>query len=142
MRRNGHAVRGPQAVVLDVGETLADETRAWGVWADWLGVPRLTFFGALGAIIARSGGHHEVFELFRPGIDVEAEARRLGVAGRSDLVPLDHLSPGALAGPQELDADGAPTGVAGQHPAQGRAGRAARGARPGGGGGGGCVGPG
>ncbi len=28
------------AVVFDVGETLIDETRAWGVWADHLGIPR------------------------------------------------------------------------------------------------------
>ncbi len=27
------------AVVFDVGETLVDETREYGTWADWLGVP-------------------------------------------------------------------------------------------------------
>jgi FMN phosphatase YigB (HAD superfamily) len=26
------------AVVFDVGETLVDETREYGTWADWLGV--------------------------------------------------------------------------------------------------------
>jgi hypothetical protein len=31
------------AVVFDVGETLIDETREDGTWADWLGVPRHTF---------------------------------------------------------------------------------------------------
>jgi hypothetical protein len=50
-------------------------------------VPRLTFFAALGAVIARGGDHREVFDQFRPGIDLRAEAERLGVAGRSDLVP-------------------------------------------------------
>ncbi len=39
-------------VVFDVGETLVDESRMWGEWADWLGVTRLAFFAALGAVIA------------------------------------------------------------------------------------------
>ena len=32
-------------LVFDVGETLASEERWLGSWADWLGVPRGTFFG-------------------------------------------------------------------------------------------------
>lgn len=105
-----------QAVVFDVGETLADETRAWGVWADWLGVPRLTFFAALGAIIARGGQHREVFELFRPGIDLAAEAGRLGLTGVSDLVSLDDLYPDALECLRQLVADGYRLGLAGNQP--------------------------
>lgn len=49
---------------LDVGETLVDETRVWSLWADTLGVPRLTFFAALGAVIARGGEHPDVFTTF------------------------------------------------------------------------------
>lgn len=49
-------------VVFDVGETLVDETRVWSVWADVVGVPRLTFMAVLGAVIARGGAHQEVFE--------------------------------------------------------------------------------
>jgi HAD superfamily hydrolase (TIGR01549 family) len=49
-------------VVFDVGETLVDETRVWGMWADVVGVPRLTFMALLGAVIARGGAHQEVFE--------------------------------------------------------------------------------
>jgi FMN phosphatase YigB (HAD superfamily) len=104
------------AVVFDVGETLVDETRAWGVWADWLGVPRLTFFAALGGVIARGGFHRDVFELFRPGIDVAAEARRMGIAGSSDLVSLDDLYPDALDCLRELAADGYRLGIAGNQP--------------------------
>lgn len=48
-------------VVFDVGETLVDETRVWGMWADVVGVPRLTFMAILGAVIARGGAHPEVF---------------------------------------------------------------------------------
>lgn len=51
-------------VVLDVGETLVDETRIWGVWADLLGITRLTFFGALGAVLARGGDYRDVFAVF------------------------------------------------------------------------------
>jgi hypothetical protein len=42
-------------VVFDVGGALVDESHLWGEWADWLGVTRLTFFAALGAVIAHSG---------------------------------------------------------------------------------------
>jgi HAD superfamily hydrolase (TIGR01662 family) len=51
-------------VCLDVGETLIDETRIWSTWADQLGVPRLTFLAALGAVIARGGEHQAVFGVF------------------------------------------------------------------------------
>ena len=51
-------------VILDVGETLIDETRVWSAWADALGIPRLTFMACLGAVIARGGNHPEVFAFF------------------------------------------------------------------------------
>jgi HAD superfamily hydrolase (TIGR01549 family) len=51
-------------VCLDVGETLIDETRVWSLWADELGVPRLTFLAALGAVIERGGEHRDVFPIF------------------------------------------------------------------------------
>lgn len=51
-------------VCLDVGETLIDETRVWSAWADVLGIPRLTFMAALGAVIARGGEHRDVFAVF------------------------------------------------------------------------------
>jgi FMN phosphatase YigB (HAD superfamily) len=110
-------VRRIQAVVFDVGETLVDETRAWGVWADHLGIPRLTFFAALGAVVAEGRFHRDVFELFAPGIDVAAEARRLGVAGKSDLFSLDDLYPDALPALRALAADGYRLAIAGNQPA-------------------------
>jgi HAD superfamily hydrolase (TIGR01549 family) len=48
-------------VCLDVGETLIDETRIWSLWADALGIPRLTFLAAFGAAVAAGGEHHDVF---------------------------------------------------------------------------------
>ena len=49
-------------VCLDVGETLIDETRVWSTWADVIGVTRLTFMAALGAMLARGRPFDEVFE--------------------------------------------------------------------------------
>ena len=106
-----------RAVVFDVGETLVDETRAWGVWADHFGIPRLTFFAALGSVIARGGDHRQVFELFRPGLDLRAEARRLGVEGRSDLLSLDDLYPDVLACLHELAGRGYRLAIAANQPA-------------------------
>jgi HAD superfamily hydrolase (TIGR01509 family) len=51
-------------VVLDLGETLVDETRAWAERADHLGVPHLTFMAALGAVIAGRRDHREVLSYF------------------------------------------------------------------------------
>ena len=51
-------------IVLDVGETLIDETRFWAAWADELGISRLTFMAGLGAVIARGGEYLGVFDLF------------------------------------------------------------------------------
>ena len=84
-----------RAVVFDVGETLIDETRAWSFWADWLGVPRLTFHTALGAIIGRNGHFREVFELFRPGFDF-AEERKAAVAAGYEPVTAADLYPDAV----------------------------------------------
>jgi HAD superfamily hydrolase (TIGR01549 family) len=50
-------------ICLDVGETLIDETRVWSIWADELGIPRLTFMAAFGAAIAGGGEHRDVFSL-------------------------------------------------------------------------------
>jgi HAD superfamily hydrolase (TIGR01549 family) len=77
-------------VCLDVGETLVDETRIWSIWADELGVPRLTFLAALGAAIARGQQHGDVFPMF--GVDdwqqrMESVERAYGGFGAEDLYP-------------------------------------------------------
>jgi HAD superfamily hydrolase (TIGR01549 family) len=77
-------------VCLDVGETLIDETRIWSLWADELGVPRLTFLAALGAVIARGGEHQEVFPLFGAEdwqLRVASVERAYGGFGPDDLYP-------------------------------------------------------
>lgn len=81
------------AVFFDVGETLVDETREYGAWADWLGIPRHTFSAVFGAVIARGGDYRETFQHFRSGFDLWAERERRAEAGQpetfgeSDLYP-------------------------------------------------------
>jgi HAD superfamily hydrolase (TIGR01549 family) len=69
----------------DVGETLIDETRIWSRWADRIGVTRLSFLGALGAMAAAGRPHQDAFELFRPGIDLDVEVARWKVDEPSSL---------------------------------------------------------
>jgi HAD superfamily hydrolase (TIGR01662 family) len=54
---------GQRWVCFDVGETLIDETRVWSTWADLLGVTRLTFMAALGAVISDGDDHRDVFQM-------------------------------------------------------------------------------
>jgi hypothetical protein len=56
-----------RAVAFDVGECLVDETREYGTWADWLGVPRHTFAAMLGAVIAQGRDYRETFRSSSPG---------------------------------------------------------------------------
>lgn len=50
-------------VGLDVGETIIDESRVWTAWADELGIPRLTFMAAFGAVLDRGLDFRHVFDL-------------------------------------------------------------------------------
>jgi HAD superfamily hydrolase (TIGR01549 family) len=77
-------------VCLDVGETLIDETRIWSLWADELGVPRLTFLAALGAALARGEDYRAVFPIV--GADdwqlrIESHERVYGGFSAEDLYP-------------------------------------------------------
>jgi HAD superfamily hydrolase (TIGR01549 family) len=68
-----------RAVCFDVGETLNDETRHWIEWADFLGVPAMTLFTAIGVTMERGQSLRRVFEIFAPGMD-PATARKLRAA--------------------------------------------------------------
>ena len=107
-----------RAVIFDVGETLVDETRAWGEWADWFGVPRLTFFAALGSVIERGLHHACVFDEVRPGIDLAAERERRRLAGPPpDRIGRADLYPDARPCLEALRAQGRWLAVAGNQPA-------------------------
>jgi FMN phosphatase YigB (HAD superfamily) len=68
-----------RAVCFDVGETLIDETRHWIQWADFLGVPAMTLFTAIGVTMERGQSLRRVFEIFKPGMD-PGMARKLRAA--------------------------------------------------------------
>ena len=72
-----------EAVVFDVGETLADETRMWEKAADATGVPRFTLMGVLGGLAARGEHHTRVWEI-------------LGVEQPASTWELDDFYPDAL----------------------------------------------
>jgi HAD superfamily hydrolase (TIGR01662 family) len=105
-----------RAVVFDVGETLVDETRIWSDWADWLGVPRMTFLAVVGANIARGDHHQDPLRLFRPGIDIPAERERRQAAGRPDDVILGDLYPDAVPALEATLAAGYRVGIAANQP--------------------------
>jgi FMN phosphatase YigB (HAD superfamily) len=90
-------------VCLDVGETIIDETRVWSLWADELGVPRLTFLAALGAVIERGGEHRDVFPIF--GAD-DWEARLASVERVYGGFRADDLYPDALGALDALEEAG------------------------------------
>ena len=105
-----------RAVVFDVGETLVDETRIWDSWANWLGIPRLTFLGVLGALIERGGDHRDPLQLFRPGIDIRAEVEARRTAGVPDDITADDLYPDAVPAIESLIAAGYRVGIVGNQP--------------------------
>ena len=83
-------------VVFDLGETLVDETRNWGRWADHLAVPRLTFFAVMGAVIAERRPHTDAIDYVRPGFRMEEELAAKTAAGNGWVVEADDLYPDAL----------------------------------------------
>jgi FMN phosphatase YigB (HAD superfamily) len=108
---------GVRAVFFDVGETLIDETRHWAGWAEWLGVPLLTFFAALGGVIERGEHHRHVFELVRPGLDLDsAREQRSRAGGKPRFEPRD-LYPDAIPCLERMRAGGYRIGLAGNQPA-------------------------
>ena len=110
-----------RAVVFDVGETIVDETRGWSAWADWLGIPRLTFLAVCGAVIERGGDYREPFEIFRPGLDLGEELRKREAAGVGDHITAEDLYPDAAECMQALHERGYRIGVVGNQPARAEA---------------------
>ncbi|MCT9093241.1 HAD family hydrolase [Streptomyces sp. ASQP_92] len=102
-----------RAVVFDVGECLVDETREYGTWADWLGVPRHTFAAMFGAVIAQGRDYREVFQEFRPGFDLYEQRQARADAGRPEHFDESDLYPDVRPALARLRADGLWLGIAG-----------------------------
>ncbi|GGQ02430.1 HAD family hydrolase [Streptomyces mutabilis] len=113
-----------RAVVFDVGECLVDETREYGTWADWLGVPRHTFHAMFGAVIAQGRDYRETFQEFQPGFDLYAEREKRAVAGQPETFGEDDLYPEVRTSLEQLRSDGLWLGIAGNQTV--RAGRILR----------------
>ena len=82
-----------RAVWFDVGEVLINETREYGTWADWLGIPRHTFSAVFGAVIARGADYREVFQYFRPDFDLNAARQARLKAGLGEYLNGNDLYP-------------------------------------------------
>ncbi|MFE3558493.1 HAD family hydrolase [Streptomyces sp. NPDC059193] len=102
-----------RAVVFDVGECLVDETREYGTWADWLGVPRHTFAAMFGAVIAQGRDYREVFQEFRPGFDLYEQREARAAAGRPEHFDESDLYADVRPALAKLRADGLWLGIAG-----------------------------
>jgi FMN phosphatase YigB (HAD superfamily) len=102
------------AVFFDIGETLVDETGPMGKWADWLEVPRLTFFAALGAVMAhetRPALRHAI-DIVRPDLDSIAFVREHRETGFT----VDDLYSDALPTLLQVRDMGYRVGIAGNQP--------------------------
>lgn len=102
-----------RAVFFDVGETIVDETLMFGAWADWLGIPRLTFGAVLGATLSRGGDLDEVFHAFRADFDLEEEWRKRVAAGLPERWGEESLYPDARPCLESLRSLGLRVGLAG-----------------------------
>lgn len=106
------------AVVFDVGEVIVDETREYGTWADWLGVPRHTFSAVFGAVIATGGDYRDTFQVFRPGFDLVEERERRAQAGQPETFGENDLYPDVRPCLAALRALGLRVGLAGNQTAR------------------------
>ena len=86
---------GARWVVLDVGETIIDESRIWAAWADALGIPRTTFMSVFGALVERGLNYPQLADYF----PVDWAAHRDAVESDHRRLPCRGPVPGCPAGP-------------------------------------------
>ena len=104
-----------RAVFFDIGETLINESRCWSALADVLGIPTMTMFGVLGALIAEGRDHRELFDILRPDLGFK------GVVAAFSDNPLgrfryEDLYPDVIPCLQDLKHAGYFVGIAGNQP--------------------------
>ncbi|WP_327268200.1 HAD family hydrolase [Streptomyces sp. NBC_01218] len=94
-----------ETIVFDVGETLTNDNRYWGAWAQWLDIPRHTLSALVGAVVTQGRDNSDALRLARPGLDVDAEWRAREAAGRGEYLDESDLYPDVrptLGGLREL----------------------------------------
>jgi FMN phosphatase YigB (HAD superfamily) len=110
-----------RAVCFDVGETLIDETRHWLEWAEFLGVPAMTLFTAIGVIMERGESLRRVFDIFKPGMDPGLARKMRAASGWTyDFVAAD-LYPDVIPSLTDLRARGYKVLIAGNQPVEAEA---------------------
>jgi HAD superfamily hydrolase (TIGR01549 family) len=110
-----------RAVCFDVGETLIDETRHWIEWAEFLGVPAMTLFTAIGVTMERGQSLRRVFEIFKPGMDPGTALKLRAAQGWNyDFIARD-LYPDAIPCLTALRERGYKVLVAGNQPVEAEA---------------------
>ena len=106
-----------RAAVFDFGETLLSEERAWGVWAEWLGVPAQELFAAIGWTITERRKHAEALELVsREGFDLGRALAERAAAGVPRHEELYDVYPDAAGALDRLRQAGVTVGAAGNQP--------------------------
>ena len=106
-----------KAVFFDIGETLIDETRAWSVAANWIGVPPMTLFGVLGSLIAEGRDHREAFDIVRPDVGWIGVREHFRNDAGIRYLPED-LYPDVRPALETLKLQGYFVGIAGNQPAE------------------------
>ena len=102
-----------RAVVFDVGETIMSDTTFWGLWADWIQVPRHTLSGLVGAVTALGMDNAEALKLVKPGFNLVEERAAREAAGRGEQITEADLYPDARPALQALREQGLWVGIAG-----------------------------
>jgi HAD superfamily hydrolase (TIGR01549 family) len=110
-----------RAVCFDVGETLIDETRHWGEWAEFLGVPKLTLFTALGVTMERGQSLRRVFEIFRPDLEFSKVRQMRAAQGYEYDFHAGDLYPDAIPCLSALKSRGFKVLIAGNQPIEAEA---------------------
>ena|SRR5277367_526589 len=110
-----------RAVCFDVGETLIDETRHWSEWAEFLGVPTLTLFTALGVTMERGQSLRRVFEIFRPDLEFSKARQMRAAQGYRYDFRVSDLYPDAVPCLATLKSRGLKVLIAGNQPIEAEA---------------------
>lgn len=102
-----------RAVVFDVGETIMSDTTFWGLWADWLQIPRHTLSGLVGAVTALGMDNAEALKLVKPGFDLIEERAKREATGHGEQITEADLYPDVRPALQALRERGLWVGIAG-----------------------------
>jgi len=105
-------------VVLDVGETLIDETRIFRTWADVLGIPQFTLMGVLGGSIAQEEKPEDWRRFFELLQQPEWRDRQPEVEERFGGFRDEDLYADALRGLRGLAAEGYRLAITANQPAR------------------------